>query len=361
MNLSSIEEVVECARNGKLFVLVDDQNRENEGDLIFPAQLVTPDVINFMAKYGRGLICLALTDKRSKILELKPMDRRNTSKFDTAFTVSIEAKEGVTTGISAADRSRTIQTAIDNTKGKDDLTTPGHIFPLVAKSGGVLSRAGHTEAAIDIARLAGLNPSAVICEIMNDDGSMARMNDLKEFCKHHDLKLASIEDLIRWRVHKDPIVKKIFSDKLNTDFAGDFNFFCYRNQIDKSQHFAIVKGNIAEEETTLVRVQKINYVSDLFKGNLATKRGNTSSIERAMIEIDKNKSGVLVIINDNNLAEFSSKTEDQIATSELREYGIGAQILRDLGVRKMLLLTNSKQEIIGLEGFDLKVIEKRSI
>ena len=215
MELSSIEEIVECARNGKLFVLVDDENRENEGDLIFPAQLITPNIINFMAKYGRGLICLALTEERSKELELKPMDRRNTSKFDTAFTVSIEAKEGVTTGISAADRSRTIQTAIDNTKDQNDLTTPGHIFPLVARNGGVLSRAGHTEAAIDIARLAGLNPSAVICEIMNDDGSMARMNDLKEFCKYHDLKLASIEDLIRWRVHKDPIVKKIFSDKLN--------------------------------------------------------------------------------------------------------------------------------------------------
>ena len=249
MDLSSIEEIVECARNGKLFVLVDDENRENEGDLIFPAQLITPSVINFMAKYGRGLICLALTEERSKVLDLKPMDRRNTSKFDTAFTVSIEAKEGVTTGISAADRSKTIQTAIDITKGKDDLTTPGHIFPLVAKKGGVLSRAGHTEAAIDIARLAGLNASAVICEIMNDDGSMARMKDLKKFCKKHDLKLASIEDLIRWRVHKDPIVKKIFSDKLKTNFAGEFDFYCYSNQIDKTEHFAIVKGKVNEEKS----------------------------------------------------------------------------------------------------------------
>ena len=211
--------------------------------------------------------------KITKNLNLKPMDRRNTSKFDTAFTVSIEAKEGVTTGISAADRSKTIQTAIDNTKGKDDLTTPGHIFPLVAKNGGVLSRAGHTEAAIDIARLAGLNPSAVICEIMNDDGSMARMNDLKKFCKHHELKLASIEDLIRWRVHKDPIVKRIFSDKLRTEFAGDFDFYCYSNQIDKTEHFALVKGDISEEEDTLVRVQKINYVNDLFKGQLINKKG----------------------------------------------------------------------------------------
>ena len=360
MELSSIEEIVECARNGKLFVLVDDENRENEGDLIFPAQLITPNIINFMAKYGRGLICLALTEERSKELDLKPMDRRNTSKFDTAFTVSIEAKEGVTTGISAADRSRTIQTAIDNTKDKDDITTPGHIFPLVARNGGVLSRAGHTEAAIDIARLAGLNPSAVICEIMNDDGSMARMNDLKEFCKYHDLKLASIEDLIRWRVHKDPIVKKIFSDKLNTDFAGEFNFFCYSNQIDNTEHFALVKGDINEEEDTLVRVQKINYVSDIFKGQLLNKKGNYSSIERAMIEIDKNKKGVLVIIKDNK-SEFNKETVDSKNNSEFREYGVGAQILRDLGVRKMLLLTNSKQEIIGLDGFDLKIVGKISL
>ena len=360
MELSSIEEIVECARNGKLFVLVDDENRENEGDLIFPAQLITPNIINFMAKYGRGLICLALTEERSKELDLKPMDRRNTSKFDTAFTVSIEAKEGVTTGISAADRSRTIQTAIDNTKDKDDLTTPGHIFPLVARNGGVLSRAGHTEAAIDIARLAGLNPSAVICEIMNDDGSMARMNDLKEFCKHHDLKLASIEDLIRWRVHKDPIVKKIFSDKLKTDFAGEFNFFCYSNQIDNTEHFALVKGDINEEEDTLVRVQKINYVSDIFKGRLLNKKGNYSSIESAMIEIDKNKKGVLVIIKDNK-SEFNKETVDSKNNSEFREYGVGAQILRDLGVRKMLLLTNSKQEIIGLDGFDLKIVGKISL
>ena len=360
MDLSSIEEIVECARNGKIFVLVDDENRENEGDLTFPAQLVTPDIINFMAKYGRGLICLALTEERSKELDLKPMDRRNTSKFDTAFTVSIEAKEGVTTGISAADRSRTIQTAIDNTKDKDDLTTPGHIFPLVARNGGVLSRAGHTEAAIDIARLAGLNPSAVICEIMNDDGSMARMNDLKKFCKHHDLKIASIEDLIRWRVHKDPIVKRIFSDKLSTDFAGEFDFFSYTNQIDKTEHFALVKGDIEEEESTLVRVQKINYVNDLFKGQLLSKKGNTNTIERAMIEINKNKKGVLVIIKDNKF-EFNQVPTDIKTTPELREYGVGAQILRDLGVRKMLLLTNSKQEIIGLEGFDLKIVGKISL
>ncbi len=360
MKLSSIEEIVECARNGKLFVLVDDENRENEGDLIFPAQLVTPDVINFMAKFGRGLICLALTEERAKILDLKRMDRRNTSKFDTAFTVSIESKEGVTTGISAADRAKTIQTAIDGSKDKNDLTTPGHIFPLVARNGGVLSRAGHTEAAIDIARLAGLIPSAVICEIMNDDGSMARMEDLKKFCFHHDLKLASIEDLIRWRVHKDPIVKKVYEDKLTTDFAGDFDFYCYSNEIDKTEHFAIVKGKIIEDDNTLVRVQKINFVSDLFKGRLTKNKDSSNSIEKAMIEINNNKKGVLVIIKDNK-SQFVSNNNEVNKGAELREYGVGAQILRDLGVRKMLLLTNSKQEIVGLEGFDLKVIGKKSI
>ena len=360
MKLSSIEEIVECARNGKTFVLVDDENRENEGDLIFPAQLITPDVVNFMAKYGRGLICLALTEERSKVLDLKRMDRRNTSKFDTAFTVSIEAKEGVTTGISAADRSRTIHTAIDNTKGKDDLTTPGHIFPLVARNGGVLSRAGHTEAAIDIARLAGLNPSAVICEIMNDDGSMARMEDLKTFCKYHDLKLASIEDLIRWRVHKDPIVKKVYVEKLCTDFAGNFKFYCYSNEIDKTEHFAIVKGDIKEDEDTLVRVQKINYISDLFNGQLPNNSVKAFSIKKAMDEISINKKGVLVVIN-NNKPQFTVKEKEQNKGTEFREYGVGAQILRDLGVRKMLLLTNSKKEIIGLEGFDLKVVGKKNI
>ena len=339
MKLSSIEEIVECARNGKLFVLVDDENRENEGDLIFPAQLVTPDVINFMAKFGRGLICLALTEERAKILDLKRMDRRNTSKFDTAFTVSIESKEGVTTGISAADRAKTIQTAIDGSKDKNDLTTPGHIFPLVARNGGVLSRAGHTEAAIDIARLAGLIPSAVICEIMNDDGSMARMEDLKKFCFHHDLKLASIEDLIRWRVHKDPIVKKVYEDKLTTDFAGDFDFYCDSNEIDKTEHFAIVKGKIIEDDNTLVRVQKINFASDLFKGRLTKNKDSSNSIEKAMIEINNNKKGVLVIIKDNK-SQFVSNNNEVNKGAELREYGVGAQILRDLGVRKMLLLTN---------------------
>jgi 3,4-dihydroxy 2-butanone 4-phosphate synthase/GTP cyclohydrolase II len=363
--LSSIEKIVEDARNGKLFVLVDDQDRENEGDLIFPAQLVTPDIINFMAKHGRGLICLALSKKRSDYLELKRMDRRNAEKFDTAFTTSIEAKEGITTGISAADRAKTIQTAIDDSKGKDDISTPGHIFPLVARDGGVLTRAGHTEAAVDIARLAGLKPAAVICEIMNDDGSMARLDELIKFCKEHNINIASIEELIRWRVRNDPIVKKKYSDQLNSKIAGKFDFFCYSNIIDGTEHFALVKGSIKETNNTLVRVQKLNYISDLFKGNLKSKESiNETSIEKIMLEMEKNMNGVLVIIKDNKNLFSWEKVEnknDYSQNQEFREYGVGAQILRDLGVRNMILLTNSKKAIIGLEGFDLKIVGHKEI
>ena len=365
MKLASIEKIVEDARNGKLFVLVDDQNRENEGDLIFPAQLVTPDIINFMAKYGRGLICLALAKKRADTLDLKKMDRRNTSKFDTAFTTSIEAKEGITTGISAADRAKTVQTAIDEGKGKDDISTPGHIFPLIARVGGVLTRAGHTEAAVDIARLAGLKPAAVICEIMNDDGSMARLDDLIIFCSKHSINIASIEELIRWRVRNDPIVKKKYNDTLISKLAGNFSFFCYSNIIDGTEHFAIVKGEIIEEEEILVRVQKLNYIVDLFKGNLSSKNAiNDIPIEKIMIEMEKNGRGVLVIIKDNK-SLFNSNNENsknyESESTEFREYGVGAQILRDLGVRKMILLTNSKKAIIGLEGFDLKIVKHKEL
>ena len=362
MILKSIEEIVEDARNGKIFVLVDDENRENEGDLIFPAQLVTPDIINFMAKYGRGLICLALTKDRANTLELKPMDRRNPSKLDTAFTVSIEAKDGITTGISAADRAKTVQIAIDNHKGKNDISTPGHIFPLIAKAGGVLTRAGHTEAAVDISRLAGLNPSAVICEIMNDDGSMARLPDLKDFCEQHNINVASIEDLIRWRVRNDPIVKKKYKTQLISDTAGSFDFYCYANTVDGTEHFALVKGEVKENEHTLVRVQKLDYVTDLFRGRLKGQEEiKNSYIEKTLLEIEKHKKGVLVIIKDNTTIYENIKKDKVIQNQEFREYGVGAQILRDLGVRNMILLSKSKRAIIGLEGFDLKVTGHKSI
>ena len=367
MKLSNIEKIVEDARNGKLFVLVDDENRENEGDLIFPAQLVTPDIINFMAKYGRGLICLALTSRRANTLDLKKMDRRNSSKFDTAFTTSIEAKDGITTGISAADRSKTIQTAIDDSKNKEDISTPGHIFPLIARDGGVLTRAGHTEAAVDITRLAGLKPAAVICEIMNDDGSMARLADLKKFCNIHNINIASIEELIRWRVRHDPIVKIKYRDELVSKIAGNFKFFCYYNVIDGTEHFALVKGDIKEDDNTLVRVQKLNYISDLFKGSLSKNKlfhENEVSIDRIMLEMKNNKKGVLVIIKDNKEI-FSNNNQDiqghYSESQEFREYGVGAQILRDIGVRKMILLTNSKKAIVGLEGFDLKIVGHKEL
>ena len=366
LELSNIEKIVEDARNGKLFVLVDDENRENEGDLIFPAQLITPDIINFMAKYGRGLICLALTKHRAKELDLKKMDRRNSSKFDTAFTTSIEAKEGITTGISAADRSTTIQTAIDDNKSKQDISTPGHIFPLIARDGGVLSRAGHTEAAVDIARLAGLKPAAVICEIMNDDGSMARLNDLKKFCKSHNINIATIEELIRWRVKNDPIVKIKYTDQLVTNIAGNFKFFCYSNLIDNTEHFALVKGDIVEEDEVLVRVQKINYIRDLFQGALSKSNQNEKdvSINRIMLEMQNSKKGVIVIIKDNKgvfEGNWDKKKHDNSENQEFREYGVGAQILRDIGVRKMVLLTNSKKAIIGLQGFDLKIVGHKEL
>ena len=366
LKLSKIEKIVEDARNGKLFVLVDDENRENEGDLIFPAQLITPDIINFMAKYGRGLICLALTKDRAKELDLKKMDRRNSSKFDTAFTTSIEAKEGITTGISAADRSKTIQTAIDDNKSKEDISTPGHIFPLIARDGGVLSRAGHTEAAVDIARLAGLKPSAVICEIMNDDGSMARLDDLKKFCNSHSINIATIEELIRWRVRNDPIVKKKYTDQLITKVAGSFKFFCYSNTIDNTEHFALVKGEIEEDDEVLVRVQKLNYINDMFQGVLLKNNKNNKevSINRIMLEMKNIEKGVIVIIKDSkNIFELNEQNKEhhKSENQEFREYGVGAQILRDIGVRKMVLLTNSKKAIIGLQGFDLKIVRHKEI
>ncbi len=360
---SSIEEIVKDARNGKMFVLIDDEGRENEGDLVIPAQMVTPDIINFMTKYGRGLVCLALTAERAKKLELDPMNRRNPGEFDTAFTVSIEAVDGVTTGISAADRAKTIQVAIDNTKNKNDIRTPGHVFPLIARDGGVLRRAGHTEAAVDISRLAGLNASAVICEIMNDDGTMARLKDLKIFCRNHNLKIATIEDLIRWRVKNDPIVKKVYKDTIRTEFAGEFNLYIYSNIVESVEHLAIVKGNI-DSNPVAVRVQSVDYISDIFKAK--TKKnpsGNPSIIEKAMIEINNRGKGVIVIIRDANasniLTKLLAKTEKK--STDFKEHGVGAQILRDLGVREMILLSKVQKSIVGLEGFDLKIVEYQDI
>ena len=364
---SSIEEIVLEARNGRMFVLVDYEDRENEGDLIIPAQMSTPDSINFMAKYGRGLICLSLTSSRINQLGLLPMERRNPGKLDTAFTVSIEAKKGVTTGISAADRAKTIQIAIDKNSTAEDIRTPGHVFPLRARDGGVLVRAGHTEAAIDIARLADLNPSAVICEIMKDDGTMARLDDLIPFCKKHELKIGSIADLIRYRVNNDPIIRRKNENILNTRETGKWNIYSYENKVvsDSQEYLALTKGNVKSDHPVLVRVHVSNLVSDSFDGFIGEKNYvGYISLRQSMHAINKYGAGLIVIINhkdsDEVLSKYISGKKAWNDEDKIREHGIGAQIIRDIGIREMILLSRTKRAVVGLEGFDLKIIEQKS-
>ena len=366
--LSSIEEIVDEARNGRMYVLVDNEDRENEGDLIIPAQMATPDAINFMATYGRGLICLSMTKNRIEELELTPMKKRNTSKLDTAFTVSIESTKDVTTGISAADRAKTIQVAIDKSSGPLDISTPGHVFPLMARDGGVLVRAGHTEAAVDISRIAGLNPTAVICEIMKDDGTMARLKDLIPFCKKHNLKIGSISDLIRYRVNNDPIIKRKNNNVLNTKKYGEWNIFSYENTVNASgpEHLALVKGKLSESSPVLVRVHVSNFVNDAFDGVIGDKGNkNFISLDESMSEINKKGAGLIVVINyDDSSHALSRYIDGNDAWNEedkIRENGIGAQIIRDQGVKEMVLLSKSKRELVGLEGFDIKVITQRNL
>ena len=366
--LSSIEEIVDEARNGRMYVLVDNEDRENEGDLIIPAQMATPDAINFMATYGRGLICLSMTKNRIEELELTPMEKRNTSKLDTAFTVSIESTKDVTTGISAADRAKTIQVAIDKSSGPSDISTPGHVFPLMARDGGVLVRAGHTEAAVDISRIAGLNSTAVICEIMKDDGTMARLKDLIPFCKKHNLKIGSISDLIRFRVNNDPIIKRKNNNVLNTKKYGEWNIYSYENTVNASgpEHLALVKGKLSESSPVLVRVHVSNFVNDAFDGVIGDKGNkNFISLDESMSEINKKGSGLIVVINyDDSSHALSKYIDGNDAWNEedkIRENGIGAQIIRDQGVKEMVLLSKSKRELVGLEGFDIKVITQRNL
>jgi len=366
--LSSIEEIVDEARNGRMYVLVDNEDRENEGDLIIPAQMATPDAINFMATYGRGLICLSMTKNRIEELELTPMKKRNTSKLDTAFTVSIESTKDVTTGISAADRAKTIQVAIDKSSGPSNISTPGHVFPLMARDGGVLVRAGHTEAAVDISRIAGLNSTAVICEIMKDDGTMARLKDLIPFCKKHNLKIGSISDLIRYRVNNDPIIKRKNNNVLNTKKYGEWNIYSYENTVNASgpEHLALVKGKLSESSPVLVRVHVSNFVNDAFDGVIGDKGNkNFISLDESMSEINKKGSGLIVVINyDDSSHALSKYIDGNDAWNEedkIRENGIGAQIIRDQGVKEMVLLSKSKRELVGLEGFDIKVITQRNL
>ena len=362
--LSSIDDIIEDARNGRMFILIDDEGRENEGDLIIPGQMATPDAINFMAKHGRGLICLALTRERVARLELPLMPQTNASRLQTAFTVSIEASEGVTTGISAPDRARTVAVAIDPTKGAESISTPGHVFPLAARDGGALVRAGHTEAAVDIARLAGLNPSAVICEIMNEDGTMSRLPDLVSFAQFHGLKIGAIADLIAYRRRNDRIVERLAESTLTSRFGGEFQMFVYVNKVEYAEHIALIKGDIGNDGPVLVRMHAFNVLGDVLGD---TKSGGGGDLQRAMRAIGEADRGVVVLIREPRPTSLSDRVKPASSegtgrpVGELRDYGVGAQILLDLGVRDMILLSNSQRSIVGLEGFGLNLVERRPI
>ena len=361
--LSSPEELIDEARNGRMFILVDDEDRENEGDLVIPAQMATPDAINFMARHGRGLICLALGKQRVEQLGLQLMSRHNGTRHETAFTTSIEALDGVTTGISAADRARTISVAIDASKGPEHIVTPGHVFPLVAKDGGVLIRAGHTEAAVDISRLAGLNPSGVICEIMKEDGTMARMDDLVAFAQLHGLKVGTIRDLIAYRLKKDHLVQQTAEAKFESRWGGTWTAKTFLNKALGNEQIALVKGAIDPAKPTLVRMHALSLFTDAFAE--AGQRGGL--LEGAMKIIGEEGSGVIVVINrpmpdalSRALNVRSGKVEPK-DMEELRDYGVGAQILSALGVHDMVLLTNTHHTPVALGGYGLTIVGERPI
>jgi 3,4-dihydroxy 2-butanone 4-phosphate synthase/GTP cyclohydrolase II len=355
--LVSIEEIIDEARNGRMYILVDDEDRENEGDLIIPAQMATPAAVNFMATHGRGLICLALSSTRIEQLGLDLMSRNNGTRHETAFTVSIEAREGVTTGISAADRARTISVAIDGTKSRDDIVTPGHVFPLRARDGGVLVRTGHTEAAVDISRLAGLNPSGVICEIMREDGTMARLDDLVSFARLHDLKIGTIRDLIEYRRRNDHLVECIGEAPFVSDYGGDWVTKTYRNKVDGTVHIVLQKGRIQPDQPTLVRMHGLSVFHDMLGAPGPRKR----VLQRAMEEIGRSGSGVIVLLMPESPDELALQLGGQKVSMDLRSYGIGAQILADLGVHDLILLTNSHRNIVAIEGYGLSITGEQAI
>ncbi|HMR29566.1 MAG TPA: 3,4-dihydroxy-2-butanone-4-phosphate synthase [Geminicoccaceae bacterium] len=361
--LSSIDEIVEDARAGKMFILVDDEDRENEGDLVIPAQFCDAAAVNFMAKHGRGLICLAMTRERCEHLGLPLMARGNEPRLRTAFTISIEAREGVTTGISAADRAHTIAVAIDLSSTRQDLVAPGHVFPLMARAGGVLERAGHTEAAVDVARLAGLTPAGVICEIMNDDGTMARLPDLVAFAQRHNIKVATIADLISHRMRNDRLVEADIATSFTSRFGGDFRLQVYTNVLDGVEHAVLVKGDVTTPEPVLVRVHAVNLLEDLLGDGV---QGRGDQLHRAMEMIGRAGRGVIVLLREPARTSLSDRIRVSLGEQppkprDLRVYGIGAQILADLGVRDMILLSNSDKTIVGLEGYSLRVVETRPI
>jgi len=356
--LVPIEEIIEEARNGRMFVLVDDEDRENEGDLVIPAQMATPDAVNFMATHGRGLICLTLQRQRVEALGLELMSRSNGSRHETAFTVSIEAREGVTTGISAADRARTVAVAIDPTRGAQDIVTPGHVFPLIARDGGVLVRAGHTEAAVDISRLAGLNPSGVICEIMNDDGSMARLDNLIDFARRHKLKIGTIRDLIEYRMKHDHLVERAGESTFTSEHGGEWRAINYRSTVDGSVSVVLQKGRVLPDSPTLVRMHRVSLFDDL----LGRDGDRRNTLQRAMRAIGEQERGLIVCIFPGEQEGLRREVAGTPVESDtLREYGIGAQILADLDVSQMILLSNSHRNVVGLEGYGISVVGERPI
>ncbi len=368
--LSTTPELIADLRNGRMVILVDADDRENEGDLVIPAQMATPDAINFMAKHGRGLVCLSMTEARAQQLRLESMVRSNNSRNRTAFTVSIEAREGISTGISAHDRALTIATAIDPTKDHTDIVSPGHVFPLVAREGGVLVRAGHTEASVDLARMAGLLPAAVICEIMNDDGTMARMPDLVAFAQRHGLKIGTIEDLIAFRVRNDRIVKPVARRQVESAFGGGFDLHVFETTVEGAEHLALVKGDLSKPGPVLVRVHAFHLPSDIL--GVGIEAGSSPLIAQAMRAIEAEGRGVLVLIRDLRPKSVSAWIDGSTGAGPTRkserderrlvEIGVGSQILRDLGVREMVLLTNSPTPVyVGLEGYGLRILGQRRI
>ena len=375
MSASTIREAIEDIKNGKMVILCDNEDRENEGDLTMAAEKVTPEAINFMAKHGRGLICLSLTEEHVEKLKIPLMVEDNTSAFQTAFTVSIDAKEGTTTGISAEDRATTVLTAIADDAKPEDLARPGHIFPLRSKEGGVLSRIGQTEGSVDLARLAGLKSAGVICEIMNDDGTMARMPDLEVFAKGHGLKIITVADLIKYRLQFESLVSRVVTTVIPSTYGGDFKAIIYKNVVDSNQHIALVKGEWSEEDEVLVRVHSECLTGDA----LGSERCDCGEqLHAAMANIEKEGRGVIVYMRQegrgigfvNKMKAYALQDEgkDTVEANEalgfepdLRDYGVGAQIIRDLGIRKMRLMTNNPKKIVGLEGYGLIVSERVSI